>query len=221
MRIPHVVAPSLLVSALATAGAAQARPSRATCCRRRRSSTSSISRRRPTWCSARRATSSPCSSTRAMPTIAELSRPMLRLAGLRIDPATNGRHRARTARALTLKAVADGAVRPVTLPASPALTWLGFSPDGARFAFAHTKPTGIELWIGETATGTRQGDARRRSQRRAGDAVRVGRHGRARCVCATTVPGRGAARRRRPCRPARTCRNIAAGSRRCAPTRTC
>ena len=61
-----------------------------------------------------------------MPSIAELARPMLRLAGLRIDPKNNGRHRARTARALTLKAVADGAARAVTLPASPAL----FSSSG-------------------------------------------------------------------------------------------
>ena len=88
-----------------------------------------------------------------MPTIAELSRPMLRLAGLRIDPATNGRHRVRTARSLTLKSVADGAVRQVTLPAAPALTWIGFSPDGARFAFTQTTRAGIELWIGEAATG--------------------------------------------------------------------
>ena len=88
-----------------------------------------------------------------MPTMAELSRPMLRLAGLRIDPTTNGRHHARTAKGLTLKLVADGAARAVTLPPNPAITWIGFAPDGARFAFAHTRETGIELWIGESATG--------------------------------------------------------------------
>ncbi len=88
-----------------------------------------------------------------MPTIAELSRPMLRLAGLRIDPKTNGRHRARTARSLSLRTVADGAVRAVTLPPNPAITWIGFSADGARFAYAHTRDTGIELWIGTSATG--------------------------------------------------------------------
>lgn len=91
-----------------------------------------------------------------MPSIADLARPMLRLAGLRIDPRNNGRHRARTARALTLKAVADGAARPVTLPASPALTWIGFSADGQRFAFTHTGDTAIQLWIGTTATGRAQ-----------------------------------------------------------------
>ena len=88
-----------------------------------------------------------------MPTIAELARPMLRLAGLRIDPKTNGRHRARTAKSLVLKTTADGAARPVTLPASPQITWIGFSADGARFAFTNTRDAGIDLWIGESATG--------------------------------------------------------------------
>jgi dipeptidyl aminopeptidase/acylaminoacyl peptidase len=88
-----------------------------------------------------------------MPTIAELSRPMLRLGGIRIDPKNNGRHRARTAKALSLKVVADGATRAVTLPPSPAITWIGFSADGSRFAFTQTRDAGIDLWIGESATG--------------------------------------------------------------------
>jgi dipeptidyl aminopeptidase/acylaminoacyl peptidase len=127
-----------------------------------------------------------------MPTIAELSRPMLRLAGLRIDPATNGRHRIRTARSLTLKSVTDGAVRQVALPAAPALTWIGFSPDGARFAFTQTTRAGIELWIGEAATG--------RATALPGADLNavlttpctwVGMGGS--LVCAVTLPGRGAA----------------------------
>jgi hypothetical protein len=89
----------------------------------------------------------------AMPGIEELARPMLRLAGLRIDPANNGRHRVRTAASLTLKSVADGTIRAVTLPPRPALAWIGFSADGARFAFTHTRDTGMELWLGESATG--------------------------------------------------------------------
>ena len=88
-----------------------------------------------------------------MPTIAELARPMLRLAGLRIDPRTNGRHRARTAKGLSLKSTADGATRAVTVPDSPQLTWIGFSADGVRFAFTNTRDTGIDLWIGDSATG--------------------------------------------------------------------
>ncbi len=127
-----------------------------------------------------------------MPTIAELSRPMLRLAGLRIDPKTNGRHRARTARMLALKTVADGAARAVTLPPNPALTWIGFSADGARFAFAHTRDAGIELWIGESATGRAKAvDGLALNAVFGTPCTWVGTG--ASLLCAATVPGRPAA----------------------------
>jgi dipeptidyl aminopeptidase/acylaminoacyl peptidase len=89
----------------------------------------------------------------SMPTLRELAQPMLRLAGRRINPRTNGPHRAQLARAITLKAIADGSERKVTLPQNPALTWIGFSPDGKRFAFTQQRENGIELWIGDTANG--------------------------------------------------------------------
>jgi dipeptidyl aminopeptidase/acylaminoacyl peptidase len=89
----------------------------------------------------------------SMPPIADLAQPMHRLAGLRINPRTNGLHRAQTLRAITLKSVADGTELKVTVPANPKLSWIGFSPDGARFAFTHTRDTGIELWMGDAATG--------------------------------------------------------------------
>ncbi len=114
-----------------------------------------------------------------MPSIAELARPMLRLAGLRIDPKNNGRHRTRTARALTLKAVADGAARAVTLPAAPALTWIGFSADGQRFAFTHTGDTAIQLWLGTTATGRAQAVDGLAVNGVFGRRLHVGGHGRA------------------------------------------
>src|SRR5687768_10574400 len=69
----------------------------------------------------------------SMPTIAELSQPpMLRLAGVRINSRTNGPHRAQLARSITLKTIADGTERKVTLPPNPKLSWIGFSPDGKR-----------------------------------------------------------------------------------------
>jgi dipeptidyl aminopeptidase/acylaminoacyl peptidase len=89
----------------------------------------------------------------SMPTIAELAAPMLRLAGERINPRTNGPHRYPFLKSISLKVVADGAARAVTLPPSPRLAWVGFSPDGHRFAFTHTRDTGIELWVGDSATG--------------------------------------------------------------------
>ena len=89
----------------------------------------------------------------SMPALSELAQPMLRLAGRRINPRTNGPHRVQLARSITLKAIADGAERQVTLPPDPALSWIGFSADGARFAFTQQRDNGIELWVGDTATG--------------------------------------------------------------------
>ena len=96
-----------------------------------------------------------------MPTIAELSRPVLRLAGRRINPRTNGPHRVQLSRSITLKSIADTTEKKVTVPANPLLTWVGFSPDGKRFAFSNTRDNGIELWVGDTATGQAKAMSRR------------------------------------------------------------
>ena len=89
----------------------------------------------------------------SMPVLSELAQPMLRLGGRRINPRTNGPHRAQLSRAVTLKSIADGSERKVTVPANAALTWIGFSTDGKRFAFTHQRDNGIELWLGDSATG--------------------------------------------------------------------
>jgi dipeptidyl aminopeptidase/acylaminoacyl peptidase len=89
---------------------------------------------------------------RSMPPLAELSQPMLRLAGLRINPRTNGPHRGPSATALTLKNVATGTERPVPLPAGARVGAVTFSPDGKRIAFTNTRETGIDLYIADVAT---------------------------------------------------------------------
>jgi dipeptidyl aminopeptidase/acylaminoacyl peptidase len=89
----------------------------------------------------------------SMPTIAELAQPMHRLAGMRVNPRTNGPHRAQTLKAIALRTIADGTEIPVTLPPNPKLGWIGFSPDGKRFAFTQTRETGIELWMADSLTG--------------------------------------------------------------------
>ena len=89
----------------------------------------------------------------SMPSIAELAQPVLRIAGRRINPRTNGPHRAQLSRAIALKSIVDGTEKRVTVPADARLSWIGFSPDGRRFAFTHTRSDGIELWLGTTATG--------------------------------------------------------------------
>ena len=88
------------------------------------------------------------------PSIAEISQPMLRLAGLRINPDTNGPHLAFHGRALTLKMLADGKSRVLALPPNAFLSAPVWSHDGKRFAFTNTLPGRIELWIGATQSAT-------------------------------------------------------------------
>ncbi len=86
-----------------------------------------------------------------MPGVAELSQPMYRLGGRRINPRTNGPHRLPGLFALTLKSM-DGSERPVALPAGSKLMTIGFSPDGSRLAFANVRDRGIELWTADVKT---------------------------------------------------------------------
>ena len=90
---------------------------------------------------------------RSMPTIAELAEPIHRVAGTRINPRTNGRQLRGGVIGITVKSIADGAERKVVVPPNPNIAGVSFSPDGKRLAFTNTKPTGIELWIADTATG--------------------------------------------------------------------
>src|SRR5438128_5919156 len=50
------------------------------------------------------------------PPISELAQPMLRIAGLRINPVTNGLHRQPYSLKLTLRNVSDGKEMPVAFP---------------------------------------------------------------------------------------------------------
>jgi dipeptidyl aminopeptidase/acylaminoacyl peptidase len=87
------------------------------------------------------------------PPVADLAQPMLRLAGLRINPATNGPHRSPRLVGLTLVSVEDGKRTKVTLPENPHVGAVTWAPDGKRFAFTHTTPGGVELWVGNALTG--------------------------------------------------------------------
>ena len=96
---------------------------------------------------------------RAYPTIGELSQPMLRLAGSRVNPGTNGPHRASGLPgtgiyAITLKKIDGGAEVNVTMPPQARISNLKFSPDGSRIAFLQTKDDAIELWVADGLTGS-------------------------------------------------------------------
>jgi len=91
---------------------------------------------------------------RRYPAIEQLSRPFLRLAGLRIDAAANGPQRVAHLNRLTLRALADASApeRAVTLPADGDFRGFAFSPDGLRFTLLRTTATATELWVGDVAT---------------------------------------------------------------------
>ncbi len=86
------------------------------------------------------------------PPIAELAQPMLRLAGLRINPNNNGQHRQPYFVKLTLKNIADGKETVVNLPPNAQIFSPVWSADGKYIAAANMTASGIELWIVETAT---------------------------------------------------------------------
>ena len=90
---------------------------------------------------------------RSMPSIGELAQPMLRLAGYRINPRTNGAQRAGSVTGITLQNIRTGAQTKIAVPANAAIGSVSFSPDGSKLAFTNTKETGIELWIADPATG--------------------------------------------------------------------
>jgi dipeptidyl aminopeptidase/acylaminoacyl peptidase len=86
------------------------------------------------------------------PPIAELAQPMLRIAGLRINPNNTAQHRQAYAVKVTLKNVADGKETPVALPAGAKIVSPAWSADGKYIAAGNVTDKGVELWIIETAT---------------------------------------------------------------------
>ncbi|MET0374601.1 MAG: prolyl oligopeptidase family serine peptidase [Rhizorhabdus sp.] len=92
-----------------------------------------------------------------LPSIANLSKPILRLGGYRIDPATNGQAEVRVQwlNALSFKDIGSGRTVPVKLPAGLRFAAPDWSPDGTRLAFYAQEADRLSLWIAE-----RNGSAR-------------------------------------------------------------
>ncbi|HEX4604487.1 MAG TPA: prolyl oligopeptidase family serine peptidase [Candidatus Angelobacter sp.] len=88
------------------------------------------------------------------PPIADLAQPMLRLAGLRINPAINGRHHPPRIVRLRLYYTQGNEQAEVTIPRNAYLSAPEWSPDSQHFAFTNTTANGIELWTGQIGTYT-------------------------------------------------------------------
>ena len=90
-----------------------------------------------------------------LPTIADLSKPEMRLAGIRFDPSTNGPSRGQgIIRISSMKT--DGTVigELKGLPADARIGGVTWSHDSKRFAFTNTTDNTIELWVADAATMT-------------------------------------------------------------------
>ncbi len=88
------------------------------------------------------------------PSIAEVAEPMLRLAGLRINPQTNGPARAPRVVGLAFRKIEGGEPKAVAMPAGAKFSSPVWSHDGKRFAVANTTDKGVELWLGTVADAT-------------------------------------------------------------------
>ena len=88
------------------------------------------------------------------PPIAELAEPMLRIAGMRINPKTNGLHNTTFASSLKLRKIPEGTEIAVALPPNPKIGGTRWSSDGKHFSFTNSTAAGIELWIGDTTGKT-------------------------------------------------------------------
>ncbi len=91
-------------------------------------------------------------SRSALPAVAELAQPELRIAGLRINPATSGPTREPYFTGLAFKSLPDGAeVRVTGLPAAARLGAVSWSLDSRHLAFTLTTDRDIQLWVAEVA----------------------------------------------------------------------
>ena len=93
--------------------------------------------------------------TRRYRSVAELSRPILRLAGLRIDAAASSLQLTPAIESITLRELTDPAAaeRTVRLPAGGTFTALRWSPDSRHFLLNRRTASAVELWVGDVATG--------------------------------------------------------------------
>jgi dipeptidyl aminopeptidase/acylaminoacyl peptidase len=89
-----------------------------------------------------------------LPSIEEVAQPELRLAGVRINPGTNGPSSGRFYNKIIFKNLKKMKEYPVTgLPENPKISGTRWSSDGEQVAFLLTRPGGIELWAADVNDG--------------------------------------------------------------------
>jgi len=92
------------------------------------------------------------SESPALPSLAEVARPWVGLAGLRIDPANNGRNQTWFETSLALRGIADAEARPIELPERARIGRIRWSHTSRHFAFTLVHDDRIELWTADVAS---------------------------------------------------------------------
>lgn len=87
------------------------------------------------------------------PSLSQLARPVLGLAGLRLDPRNNGPHHAPRFTGLKLKRLCAQGEVCLLLPHGARVGYPQWSPDGRRFVFTNTTDDMVELWLCEAESG--------------------------------------------------------------------
>jgi dipeptidyl aminopeptidase/acylaminoacyl peptidase len=88
-----------------------------------------------------------------LPSIAELSEPEYRLAGLRLNPRTSGPSRQNPSRGMRVMPLRGGDAQPVQmqLPTGGGISNPIWSPDGRRIAFVVSTDNALTLWVADPA----------------------------------------------------------------------
>ncbi|MFN0007728.1 MAG: prolyl oligopeptidase family serine peptidase [Planctomycetota bacterium] len=89
----------------------------------------------------------------AMPSIADVSRPWIGLAGERIDPKTNAPWQASYDTSVSLRELKGKEARRVALPEGARIAGVSWSHTSRRFAITIATDGGLELWIGDVSDG--------------------------------------------------------------------
>jgi dipeptidyl aminopeptidase/acylaminoacyl peptidase len=82
------------------------------------------------------------------PPLTELAAPMHKLAGIRVNPATNGRHGQHGGTSPRLVRIEDGVTTPLNLPEDAEVLSVVWTVDSQRFALVVKHSDHIGLWIG-------------------------------------------------------------------------
>lgn len=87
------------------------------------------------------------------PSIEELSQPELRIAGLRINPATSGPSRSTGIENIKIRKTKSGEEIQITgLPSKASMGSFSLSKDEKYLAFTNTESNGISLWVADLST---------------------------------------------------------------------